>query len=287
MVQPNSLDPRQREFILDWIGEQKDPVTYDDLAHRCGVHYQTARTWIIMLEHEGLLTEYPIRQGNRKRFMISKSQPEEAGRVVRGPMMIARGTEQMTFMDWAARNLNNTFIAQVAHGMIYLYVRSYFANSPDHQHLRGVKVPVEVRTMILEWVDQAKRDLGAIQQMLSYQGAWHEGGELAERFGPLPVGIEMSEVIQKAAFFHQQVTPDSERKNELPMPSPSPPEPEVRTLGDTLREMGVNEAPPTGEVMPPAVEPVESEHPKTLGEVFELQRLKEQNPGLHIVEVDE
>jgi hypothetical protein len=205
MTEPG-IDPQQRELLLDWAREQNDPFTHQDVSTFFQVHYLTGYRWVKQLVREGFFERYPIRRGRADQFIVVKEAMEPAAPGVHSEaslraIRVACGNDQLSIAAWAMRNLNNTSIAAVAHGLLYLYTRSYYHGAPEHEHLRGPAPVVEVRTFVANQLNMLKRDIAVIEQVLQFKQPWIEDDELAQRFGEFPPGTTMTQVLEKAHLF--------------------------------------------------------------------------------------
>lgn len=185
-----SLQPVQKELLLEWIAELADPVTIKDIALKYDVHAQTARLWVNQLRDEGLMTEHPMRRGRELQFIRTK---EGSGEIRNGEpsyrdpddvaIRMVRGKDQITPAEFSLSNLQNASMPRMAAAITYLFVRSYFADMPDHQHLRGTTPAIEVRAFLAEILQQTEKDMEVLRQLISFGAPWRDDGEFAMRFG--------------------------------------------------------------------------------------------------------
>lgn len=179
------LSSMQKELVIEYLLSLDRPFTNEDLATRWDVHEQTSRLWISQLRNEGVIADHPMRLGRKLQFVLSM---EGTGRVdVDDPELravrVVQGKEQVTPAQWSRGNLQNSSVVLGAAVMQYLFVRSYYADSPDHQHLRGTVSPVEARAFFAELIKDLEANLEVMRQLLAYNAPWIEGGDFARRFG--------------------------------------------------------------------------------------------------------
>lgn len=189
------LNPQQRELLIEWVqsmAAKSLPITIEDVSQHFQVHYQTARDWVSQLEQMSILKRHPFRAGRKVQYVLSANGEGSLTETEDPFIQVVRGAETLSLADWVSGTrpvkdpvplLRDGKLASIGAAMAYLYVRSYYADAPDHQHLRGITTPVEVRAFVGARLAQLRLDLEVVEQMLSYSGPWREGGEFARRFG--------------------------------------------------------------------------------------------------------
>jgi len=225
---------------------QADPFTVKDVEVHFGKHYLTSYRWIKQLQAEGFVELYPMRRGRADQYVLVEGSLEAAAPGVANDagaraLRVACGNEQLTVAAWACRNLETSAIPAIAHGLLYLYARSYYAGVPDHEHLRGPVPAVDVRAFIAQQLAALKRDLSAIEQLMSFKQPWEETDALAQRFGDFPPGVTMTVVLERAHLFLEKAMkigpqPGEEATVDVPELAPAPVV-QPTTLGDALEAM--------------------------------------------------
>lgn len=178
------LSGSAKELVMEWVGALESAFTIEDMAQQFSVHEQTARRWVWQLKDECLLVESPIKRGRRSQFLqareiTSNGMYDEMAAAIKA----ARGNSQVTIAEWARDTAGNDNLSKAALAMVYLYVRSYYSESPDHQHLRGTIPPVEVRAYVASLLSDLRKDVEVLEQLVAYNTPWTEGGEISRRFG--------------------------------------------------------------------------------------------------------
>lgn len=246
MTTPTELKPMLREALLSWMKDRDKPFTVDDVAERFSKHYQTAWKWMRRLEFEGMIEEHPMTRGRASQWVLCVSPDTGDQRAVR----IAHGNKQLTIAEWAGDRRGAPNVAIAAKGLLYLFIRSYYEDAPDHQHLRGRIPAADVRAIIARQLDLIEEDVSVIRQLLAYRGPWQEGSELAQRFGVLPVGTTMLDVAQEAELFDKLFGPkDAEFEESKPAPAPAV---EQKSVTEVLDQLGSSSNGPDTFTEPPS-----------------------------------
>lgn len=204
------MSARYRELIVEWITDLGQPFTIDELANHFDIHYQTAWKYVRGLTDTGILDKVDDRRLGTRNDLYSLAGSDEI--TPEQALRIRFGNDNLTLAEWACGNLENADIPKIAHGMMYLFVRSYYADAPDHQHLRGIHDPVQVRSFIADKLKELKKSVRAIEEMLSYRLPFDEGSKLAQRFGNPPVGFDQTQALTKAEIFSGVLKAEIESK---------------------------------------------------------------------------
>lgn len=210
------LHGHRRQQILTFLAQYEGEWGVDDLAEHFKVAYQTAHEWKRQLEHEQMVTRTST-PGRRVQYMITEGgivaldkdidSPTPPVGVDSAAIKITYQRLRVPLAEWAlpkvwGGNVNLTNLAGAA--LIYLFIRSYFADAPDHQHLRGSIPAKDIHTYLLNIRKSLRDELNVLDQLLSFPSPWEEGSEFSQRFGGLHDQFGLDHCIQVAAKFHQR-----------------------------------------------------------------------------------
>jgi len=190
-----------------------------------------------------------MRRGGKTQFVKGTGEAISTEQAVLRSLKVQRGNKTLDLAEWAATHLQDSSIVYCAAGVIYLFVRSYYADAPDHQHLRGVISSVDVRAFIANMLKELKKDIEVIEQILSYRVPFNEGGDLAQRFGTPPVGFDMNAAMEVARNFSMFLRPPQQEVDQqvVSQSPPMPPtEPERASIVDVINETGLHIVPEDG-----------------------------------------
>lgn len=196
----STMRPDKKEALVEWIGDFPNGATTQEIADAFEVHYQTAYGWVKQLEEERLVRKGDFKQPYR---YVTEARTQS------GPILVRHGKYRVTPAAWAMTSLQEAGLAKLAHAFVYLFVRSYYYDAPDQQHLRGVLTPQEVRDLIEEVVKDVESQLAIAKQLLSIRTPWSEGPLFAQRFGSPPVGLTMQDAVDAARLFSRAIAKNS------------------------------------------------------------------------------
>lgn len=201
------LSNKQREVLIEWVNDRNDSFTIAEVQDIYEVHYMTAHSWVRTLENEGLI-ELVEKAGKTHHYRAAppvggfdqETMNARALRVTFGP-----SKKELSIAEWASGHCENNPVPAATAGMLYLFVRSYYYDAPDHQHLRGVATPLEVRGAMDKILRAMEAEANVVRQLLALRAPWIEGPSMALRFGNPVAGFEMTEAVNMAQGFQRDV----------------------------------------------------------------------------------
>jgi len=179
------LTPIQRELIIEWMNSLSDPFTVEDLKQQFDVHHMTAYRWMRELETDRVVVRHPFRKVRSIQYTMAPDfatndiDPEAAA------IQVRFGNNSIQLSEFVQALGSDGRMRTVGGILEYLFVRSYYADSPDHQHLRGTITTADARTIVINQLTDMRRLCDAVEQLIAYTSVWREGGDLSRRFGPL------------------------------------------------------------------------------------------------------
>lgn len=199
------LGAKKREILIEWINDRANTFTIKEVEEEFEVHYQTAFNWVRTLETEGLV-QVVDSAGKTNLYRacapVGGFDPESMNaRALR--ITSGKGKEELSIAEWAVSHMQSAGIPRIAHGLIYLFVRSYYYDAPDHQHLRGVMTPLEVRTAIEKDLRDIEDNIAIVRQILSLRVPWVEGPTMSLRFGAQPAGFDLARAVEASKTFQE------------------------------------------------------------------------------------
>lgn len=203
------LGAKQREVLLEWIDDREGTFTIKDIEDEYEVHYQTAFNWMRTLETEGLV-QVSGKGPDGKTNLYHASAPVggyDPESMNSRALRIAWGKDkqELSIAEWVVPHHTQDYMEAIGSAFFYLFVRSYYYDAPDHQHLRGVASPIEVRAAVEKIVKFMEAELNAIRQILALRVPWVEGPSFSLRFGAQPAGFDLTKAVEMAQAFQRDV----------------------------------------------------------------------------------
>lgn len=209
MTNKRLLGNKQRELLLDWIEDREGTFTIKDIEEEFNNHYQTAFNWVRTLETEGLV-QVVGKEGKTNLYSactpVGGHDPESMNaRALRIAWSPGKDKKELSVAEWASGHVDQMPVGAACGAMLYLFIRSYYYDAPDHQHLRGVASPIEVRAAMEKILKFIEAEAHVIRQLLALRAPWVEGPSLALRFGNPVGGFGMDAAMEKAQAFQRDV----------------------------------------------------------------------------------
>lgn len=181
----------QRKHLLEIL---KEPKTYQEVADIAGVHYVSARRYIMELIRREEVIEMPTKRDGHLMFVANYAKVKD------GLMLVALGDKLVALPELAellARkqyNLNKylgSLIAQV-------WVKAMYSGT-DKAHLEGIKTPIEMKADLRQLAGALRRVVKAVDQLLDADALWEDGRKPALLFGEVdPVNmVDLAEFYMK------------------------------------------------------------------------------------------